>query len=473
MRSKSMHGKIYIVLLINKEVLIIGTIVQVIFNTNGAVDVASLVQALVRTGSFASSMGRLFHYDGAMGYFKDVTQDLPNMAVHSHIVDQDQCSIDARIMARIIRDLIASPALLKKFEPAPHLINVLNGVIDIGTSNLLSHDKKYGFLYCRQFNYDAKADIKNAKQLIQFAKTSIGCDVSADTFTLLMQLIGYVISDRRDAKKAIFVYGASNTGKSLLLHLIESAFPLEDVSSVGLHELDAGFRFAELVDARVNILHEITPTRIKCVDTYKRVVSCEAVISEKKGKTPMRKVPRTVLVSATNMMPNFAVTELNDSLINRMLLLCFSGKLGDNQIDRDFLHKLVDEKDSIFSYAVAKFLPKLIKDNMHFIEPVETKRLIDGYSKDINSIRSFVDDECELVPEQKIFSKTLYDAYVKYAKENVLYEHDTLVFGTIIRGLSGVDNKKIRIGDKSCRGYQGIGLNVAKVNVDEDQVTGV
>ena len=417
-----------------------------------------LVDYLISTKNFANYSRCLFHYDEPTGAWRDITNDVPNKAIHAYIPIEYQTRIDAIRMKRIVADLINSSMITMEFNEDPTFLNVENGVIDLSNLQLNAHDRSYGFRYMRRFKYITGAVFKKTSAFGDYLLSSLGCEsIESKEVQEAMQMMGYVISNVRNAEKAVYLLGESNVGKSLLLKLLELAFGVNEVSSVGLHELGNSFRFATLTTSYMNSQHELKPVRIKCVDQLKKVVSCEPVMAEEKGKSPIRVFPRTVLVSATNTMPLFEATELNDSLVNRMLVIRFLGKISKNQINRDLFEQLKAEKDIIFSMAI-QHLQSLIMNNMHFTLPESTRVFMDAYARSLNSVRVFIDECCEVATGKKIFSKDIYKAYVEFTRENMLYTHTFLSFGAVIRSLLGVENKKVRIGVVSFQGYEGIGL---------------
>lgn len=418
-----------------------------------------LLEYLIRTENFANTRERLFHYDGdSTGAWFDITDDVPNLAIHRYIPEVYQTRVDALTVKRIIADLIACAKIGRKFEDHPNLLNVENCVIDLTKKTVNAHDRKYGFCYVRRFKYYDDSDIKKASAFCQYITSSLGCeDMDSPNVKQIIEVMGYVVSAKRNADVAIYLLGDSNVGKSQWLNLLESVFDSNEVSSVGLHELGSVFRFATLAYSKVNILHEIKPVCIKSVDVLKKVVSCEPVLAEEKGKKPRRIIPKTVLVSATNNMPFFATTELNNSLVNRMLVIRFMGTIARNQINRNLFQQLTTEKDLIFSVAI-DHLRLLIQNNMLFTVPIATQVFMEAYSKSLNSVKIFIEECSEVQSGQKVFSKNFYESYVRFTRENMLYTHSFLSFGSVIRSLQGVENKKIRIGNKSFQGYEGIGL---------------
>lgn len=417
-----------------------------------------LLQYLIETGCFMNEDGQLYFANEALGCWENITNSVPNIAIRSFIPVRYQTMIDARRSSRIVADLIDSMAITGSRIRNTGLINTKNGVVDLNTLKLLPHDKKYGFDYVNHFNFIEDARIEAAPHFCEYALSSLGCDSIHDqAFHQLMEVLGYAISDNRSAGKAIILLGPSDVGKSVVLHLLERVIDASEISSIGLHELDSNFRFSMLARSRINLLHELKPVLIKCVDNFKKVVSCEAVVAEDKGKDPQRIQPRSILVSAANTMPDFLGMELNDSLVNRLLVVRYLGGVEPDKVKRNLLDLLVVEIDVIFSVAI-KHLQKLIDNNCQFSVPPATREFMGAYARSMNSVALFLEECCAIEDDGKVFSTVLYDRYVNFVQKNGLHKHSPHQFGMQVRSVKGVTNKKIRIGVESLQGYEGIRL---------------
>lgn len=427
-----------------------------------------LLEFLIETDAFRNLSKRLYHYEEAKGAWCDVTNQVPNRAILQYIPQTYQSQIDASRVRRMVADLINSVQLEAIFHEDQTMLNLQNGVLNIKTLELHPHNRKYTFRYMRNFNFIKEAKLDNAPIFASFITSSLGEAILSKAVDEALEIIGYTISQLRNAKKSVFLLGESNCGKSVFLKLLSTAFDLSEVSCVGLHELSAAFRCATLEFSHVNLLHELKPVRIKCVDEFKKIVSGEPILLENKGKAARPVSLQTLFVSATNLMPIFDATELNRSLTNRILLLKFNGSIADDQIIRNLSEQLEQEKDVIFSVALQR-LHELLKRNLQFVVPDSTRAFLEAYARQQNSVSLFIEDCCIVGPDQKCFSRDLYRAYLGFVEKNLLYKHKATAVGNMVRSLSGVVNKKIRIGHELLQGYEGIGLK----NHMDDQDTGL
>ncbi len=427
-------------------------------DAKGRLVYSKLVEYLIATNNFMNCGGRLYHFNEQYGYWRDITNEVPSLSIRRYIPEEWQALLEASRIKKIVADLIDSAVIVGALKSLPGYINFLNGVLELATMKLLEHSREYGFSYVNRCNYLPDAKLEDATVACQYFRTSLGVEtVDSEEVQQILEMFGYAISELRNGEKAFILLGESNSGKSVALRSLEKIYSPDEISNVGLHEMDSPFRFATLANSRINLLHEVKPVQITCVDNFKRVVSCEDVIAEEKGKRPRRVQTRAVLVSAANTMPDFAGVELNNSLINRLAVIRFLGVISPENVNRNLLEELRAEQDIIFSVAV-KTLPDLIKNQFRFTVPASTAEFMGAYARSLNSVALFIAECCEVVAGAKVFSRTLYDAYSVFVKNNALClqsEHDV---GMQIRSLRGVVNKKIRIGKTNLQGYEGMGL---------------
>ena len=437
------------------------------FLEKGKINFPELRRRIIGSKNFRNSEGKLFHYNTSMGFWEDVTRQSPSIAIRQYVPFECQGLLRAKDTAGITADLLDSIEIHRTFaDENSLLINVENGIIDCGKMGrpiLVTHNQDSDFRYCSRFNYIEEATLEKAAIFSEFLRSSLGCSsLDGPEVTQVLEMIGYVVSNARTAKKAFVLLGEGNTGKSTLLRFILSAFSGEEVSTVGLHELDKGFRLATLADSRINAVHEVKPVPIKCVDVFKTVVASEEILAEPKNKNPKRVKPRTVIVVAANTMPNFIGMELNNSIANRLNVIRFLGKPEESVLNPELIERLIAEKDIVFSSAIQAFV-ELRKKNWEFAIPQSTKKYMEACMNSWNSVQCFLEERCQYGTKMRVSARALYTEYSQYCEENQLIPHKSEVFSGVVRGVCSIEYKKIRFEDATLWGYLGIGMTEQKM----------
>jgi len=83
-----------------------------------------------------------------------------------------------------------------------------------------------------------------------------------DQKRLVRQMFGAAIFGvQQNLQRAVFLYGASGSGKSVVLRVLEALFDPQDVTVVSPHELDQDYKKATLSHKRLNIVPELEPDK--------------------------------------------------------------------------------------------------------------------------------------------------------------------------------------------------------------------
>lgn len=279
-----------------------------------------------------------------------------------------QKNISSRAVKEAVEMLLQDPALQVVFteEETENYLNLSNGIFDVETERLETSTEEKKFSYALDFNYlDKKERVHEVFN--HFCETSFPT-MTEEKKILLLQMLGYLISDCIGAKTGFFLMGESNSGKSVILELLRKVLPKNSVTAIPLYRLENRFNVARLADAKVNVSTETAEKSFNALDIYKIFTSNEVVTAEHKGKKPFEFQMRCKTINAGNVLPHIDAIEGMDAVINRMTILIFPKSIEKEKQDAQLLEKLYEERDSIFSDAVDA-LVNLRKNNFIFSEP--------------------------------------------------------------------------------------------------------
>ncbi len=428
------------------------------------------VEVLVGSGDFITNRQQLYWYDSEKGYFRNVTRELPHRSLRQYIPDDLQSKVLVRNMKAVTDNLMDQPSIYKELKSNPMHVNFLNGTLDLKEGILMKHTADYMFDYVLNCEYQENSSLAQAPEFSKYLLKSFNVrNVEAAEVKLLMEIIGYVISDCTKAKKFFLCYGPSNCGKSTFLHLVEDMVGEENVSSIGLEDMNDKFRCRDIVKARLNLLHETTTKSITKVDVLKRVVGHEKLEVEAKGIQPWSAKAKAKILMAVNSLPQFVAGAANNSLINRMVILKWHDKeLDPVEMNRDLLDILIGEKNIIASVAM-KELSRLIINQFSFTIPEKSTKLLDVYRDNLNSIGKFINDSCIIKADGKIFLRDIYKEYQCFSEDNGLHTMEKPAFKMTISTLEQVGFKKLRIGNKTGAGFVGISLKTLEERENQEQ----
>lgn len=345
---------------------------------------------------------------------------------------------------------------INSFNNHSDLINIKNGVYEVSTGIL--HEKNPAFRFTYQLNVSYKKDVseKDMENFLMFCQTSL--DGNEQKKELLLQMIGYLCTTLMEAKKCCLLIGEPDSGKSLVLHLIEYMIGEEYISNISLEHLGDRFASAVLSTKLLNSSAELSAMPLKNIEMFKLIVGGDTLNGEYKGKPIFCFKNRCKLLYAGNMLPPIKNEDISTAFINRLTVLRFTHSIPKKERIHDLEAKLKKETDAIFTYSM-EALRRLIEDNYTFAEPEDSKILLTDYSFQQTNIDIFVKEWCKVGENLKIHSARLYSAYREFCTENAVSAVSQNLFSQKIGSITGVSSGRFRInGSNSARGFYGIDL---------------
>ena len=167
-------------------------------------------------------------------------------------------------------------------------------------------------------------------------------------------------------KKAFFVLiGPSNTGKSVMINLIQSFFPDKFVSNVSLQDLGDTFSSGCISEALINIEADLPETTIsvKSMSLIKKITGNDKFQAHKKYINPYSCKPKCKLLFASNFPLRLA--KRDDAFLNRLFIIPFNAVIPKEEQNNNLLKELIKEKSAIFNSAY-KTYQRLKANNFSF-----------------------------------------------------------------------------------------------------------
>ena len=342
------------------------------------------------------------------------------LKICSHFTAHDQAYLSDSALKDTVNRLKNTPNLQIEFaeETYQNYINIRNGVFDVEKRTLTTEKTNLKFSYVADFEYKSGVTIEDAPVFNNFV-TSVFPEETEVKTKLLLEILGYAISDYQTAKAGFFFIGASNSGKSTLLEVVKKLLPEKSVTAIPLHRLTNRFNIARLDGARMNICSEINEKSFAALDLFKQMTSNEVVTAEHKCQTPFEFRLKCKSLNAGNMLPQISALEGMDAILNRMVILYFPVSVDKGKQDKKLVDKLYEERNQIFSMAVDA-LVKLKDNNFIFTEPKDTETLKAQLCSESTVFEDFIKDCCEIGKKNEIHISRLYQAFSLYCEDNLV-----------------------------------------------------
>jgi putative DNA primase/helicase len=283
---------------------------------------------------------------------------------------------------------------------------VRNGILKInfttGTTDLLPFSPEYRFNYRLNVAYDAAAD---GTPLIKYLD-SLGTDTD-----ILLQIPAHAILSMlgRVYKKAYFLQGTKNSGKSTFIDLlVRHLFGISVCSSISLQALLFDrFRLAELDGKVLNAYADLSDQKLRDIGTFKTLTGGDLITVERKHRDPYQLRNKSLLLFSANKFPKISTGD--DAFWDRWIALEFkkSFLVDTTFTDRTF----TDTNLSGFLNIVLLQMQQIIKNGIKVTDSVEHVWL-----NDASSCHRFIQDDLERCPGAVLVKGEIYSRYVEYCQ---------------------------------------------------------
>lgn len=301
---------------------------------------------LVKATNTICCVNGIVYIQGDNGIWIRKSDNEAVLTIRSMFADSNwQRCLGTNCILKLIQNLKTDPCMQKRENVFvhPELIKFNNGVWNIVGNAFESSVAGTEPLFRRSVNacIETKTE-KESDEFINFCKRVFNEESYEQKKQALYEVIGYAISDTENVKKAIFLIGPSNTGKSVILRFIQRLVGEDNVSNISLDNFAHRFSIAEMSDKCLNISGEVPSGTLsgKALDVFKGLTGGDRIAIEKKGCQPYFIKINTKLLFAGNTLPLFSSVDGTDSLIERLHIILFDKPVKESERDTDIENKL-------------------------------------------------------------------------------------------------------------------------------------
>lgn len=273
-----------------------------------------------------------------------------------------------QILMRYIEDFnirLLNPAVLKQAlelldctcKHCPHdimntsedYINFQNGILNVRTLELTEHTPELMSSIQIPCKWNGKKS--PTPNFDNFLNTLTSGDTQ--TQKLILEYIGAVISNIQGwrFKKAMFLLGKGDTGKSTLINLIAMLLGSQNVAERDLKSLNERFGKTAAYNKRLIYSNDLAFMKIEENAVFKNLTGGDSISIEFKNKEPFDFKFKGFLLYGMNDLPHFG-GDKGDHVYNRIIIVKCDNVIPKNQLDPNLEKKLYDERDGIIYKAV-------------------------------------------------------------------------------------------------------------------------
>ena len=388
--------------------------------------------------------------------------------IRNLINPNDRYEVGSRVIAEVAKRLAEDVALQFSIEAVykaqEYLINFKNGVLNILTGEFTTDRSKWIFDYVLNVNYVEHCTEKDCPNFMKFIKTSAGLE----NLQCILISIGFGISSLTNVKKAIFLFGETDGGKSTLLVFLSNAVAPELVSNINFQQLGNGYFVIQLLGKKLNISYDNSSKAMDNEQMFKSIVAGERISARALRENPVQFTPTAKLFFASNKPYTYKNPDL--ALYRRMVFIPFEYSIPPEEQDKELPAKLEAERDVVFSLA-ARTLKGFVESGYDFKMSPKAKAYLESRIAALHSVDDFLDDRTVVDEAGSVSTAALYEAYKLSCVENALDPVEKAEFKESVLAYDpSIDYKKVGPRNKRAWGFKGLRLKTAEeLNAPDDE----
>lgn len=352
----------------------------------------------------------VFKYVYQDGVYQLYADDMFKGIIKNYIVEADESLLKMSIVDEVFKQLTTDLVFVPQYrlDNDENLINFKNGLLDLSTMTLKAHSPKiYSTI---QLNCDWQDVTKPTPVFDDFMETLTNGD--EEIRELLLQFMGVCLSNIKGwrLKKALFLYGEGNTGKSQLKSLVERILGKGNYLGIDLKEIEARFGTGNIYGKRLIGSSDMSFLTIEELKTFKKCTGGDSLFAEFKGQNGFEFTYNGLLWFCMNQLPKFGGDD-GQWVYDRILQVHCPNVIDKDKQDKFLLDKLYEERIGIVQKAINSLIA-VIGNAYQFSEP---SKLIDErtqYRISNNSVLSFF-TEC-MTEQSSNDNATVMEVYRHY-----------------------------------------------------------
>lgn len=359
-------------------------------------------------------------------------------------------------LARVKPQIKVDPADL---DACPWTLNVYNGTLDLLAGTFRAHDPQDLLTRQAKASYDHEA---TCPQWERFLLDIMEDDPEMVRF--LQRAVGYCLTGSTKEQCFFLLHGEGSNGKSTFL----------DTLGLLLGDYAKAAQFSTFADTKANegIRNDIADLRgsrlVSAVEPSEGVRLAEGLVKQLTGGDAVKArflyqegfefKPTFKVFLACNSLPQIRGTD--HGIWRRVRLIPFLRQWRVRpddpeewpEADKGLTDKLKGELPGILAWAV-RGAKMWLRDGL--APPDKVLQATAGYRAEQDTMGTFIEECCVLLPQAWTSSDALYEAYQEWAKDSgIKHPWKKPDFGRRLARIQGVTKKRTN----KRRGWQGIGL---------------
>ena len=357
------------------------------------------------------------------GVYALYDQNMLYGAIKRFIADHDESLVKMSVVKEVAQLILSDLDYLSqdKLNEREDIINFRNGLLRVSGDSmaLLPHSPKV--LSTIQIPCDWSDQDIPTPVFDRFLETLTNGD--PEVKQLLLEVMGVAISNVKGwrTKKALFLVGDGNTGKSQLKSLTERLLGKNNYIGMDLSEIEARFGTGSLYGKRLAGSSDMSFLSVDELKVFKKLTGGDDVHMEFKGQQAFSATFTGILWFCTNKLPRFS-GDKGAWLYSRIMPVYCPNVIPLESQDKQLLDKMYAEREGIVQKCV-KALQAVITNGYRFSEPTSVIAARSQYEATNSTVISFF-EECMChwpngtIGGSTITTGAIHRAYIQWCRAN-------------------------------------------------------
>lgn len=267
------------------------------------------------------------------------------------------------------------------------LIAFANGIFDVEQSKLLPFNPEIVITNKIPWNYKPMAQ----SELMNTTLNKFTCN-DKNIRTLIDEVIGYTFYSKNELGKSFIIIGDKANGKSTFLKIMMYLLGENNISALSLEDItNSRFRLYEVNGKLLNIGDDIGSSYIPESEIFRKVVTGDVIVAEKKGKDPIKFNCYAKFLFSANEIPK--IKDPTGATARRIIIIPFKNSFTQANKDYNpyFLDKIKNPECMEYLIKVGIEGLKRVLKNKGFSETQETQQLLKEFNENNNPVIEYVD----------------------------------------------------------------------------------
>lgn len=383
------------------------------------------------------------------GVYKPVTDDQIKNILRQYIEAFDPELVETKKLDEAAKllfldDVTVHPGDLNTYET---LVNFQNGLLKLDTMEFLPHSNGAYMTVQLPLSWNPYAySQQGAPVFARYLDTLTNGDASKKRF--LLQWMGCILSNIRGdvVKKAVFLYGKGDTGKSQLLRLCQMLLGNENICSTSLQSLESSrFGTFAMYGKRLTLDPDMSFAKVAEMSNFKKCSGGDPLQFEQKNHDPFTDTYKGFLWFAMNELPKFG-GDHGDHVYKRIVPIYCGKVIPEQEKDPMLVEKLYSEREAILCLCMDA-ARTVLKNGHKFDLPDGTAAELEQYKQENSCVRQFFVECCVFRDNCKdgVTTTRLLNAFNNWTRENGDgFQYTAAAFRKEIQLYTGLPKEQIR-----------------------------